>query len=94
MKTILLIAISMCLGAFASVHATVTTEDVVYELPAGATTSTYIRQANSFRQWGADNIKEEIVSGAISEIAVADGKVYVANMLRYGTTGYIGIVVN
>ena len=75
-----------------AVYADTTSElpDVVYELPAGAESSNYLREGDLFRQWGADNIRTEPFAATLATVAhTADGKIYISNAISGGTSGYL-----
>lgn len=75
---------------FGEVNIDVTPEQVVNQLPEGVETKTYLREGKLFRQWGADAIKTDPFSAKVSYIAEdSDGKVYIANAISEGTTGYL-----
>ena len=64
--------------------------DVVTEYPSGAEVATYLVDANSITQWGADQVRSAGVNSRLATIArTSDGKIYIDNSLSNDWTGYV-----
>ena len=64
--------------------------DVVTEYPSGAEVATYLVDANSITQWGADQVRSAGVNSRLATIArTSDGKIYIDNILSNDWTGYV-----
>ncbi|MDE5790788.1 MAG: hypothetical protein K2H96_06140 [Muribaculaceae bacterium] len=67
----------------------VSADKVVYNLPAGAELKSYLRNGEEFYQWGSDDVRHDIMTATLCDVAEYDGKIYISNSIADGTKGYL-----
>ena len=88
MKTITTSLVAMALSLSTLPAFALSETDIVADFPDNSEVSTYLVDAVSITQWGADQVRESNINSRLAEIArAADGKVYVRNLLASDWTG-------